>query len=466
MNALHQFLAGCATAIVCSVHAVAAPPVITLEPGQQKTWSHGKPLRRAATGDNDVVGINVVPPGGIILTAKKPGTAMVSIWEEGRDTPSSQFQVVVNPANRVSKQALGPDAAQAQITTEGTKLRLSGALSSLERHENIVATATPTDGGGTSSGARSGGKDEGKDRVIDASTSNFDVQVRIDIKIVEVSRSKLKKAGFYYQRHDYRPDGSYAGSTGFSNPNNYTGVTSDAGGFKFLSNSGMVPFTDAFNIFSISENVWATFSALEANGFAYALAEPSLTALSGQPATFLAGGEIPIPFRSGADGAVSIQFKEFGIRVSMTPTVLEQNRIAIRVSPEVSEVDATLSLTSGGYTVPGLRVRRTDTTVALGDGETFVISGLVSHQSNAMVDKFPFLGDIPILGAFFRSNRFDKEDKELLMIATPHLVRPFAKNAKLPALPGDNIRSYDPGFMHLFLKETGRFDPPDSGFSN
>ena len=212
--------------------------------------------------------------------------------------------------------------------------------------------------------------------------------------------------------------------------------------------------------------MWATFSALEANGFAYALAEPSLTALSGQTATFLAGGEIPVPFRSGADSAVSVIYKEFGIRLSLTPTVLEQNRIALKITPEVSEVDPSLSVQSGGYTIPGLRVRRTDTTVAIGDGETFVISGLVSRQSNATIDKFPFLGDIPILGAFFRSSHFERDDKELLMIATPHLVRPFAKNAKLPALPGEDIRDYDPSFMHMFLKETGRFEPPDSGFSN
>lgn len=465
MNALTNLLAGCTAAIACVAPAVAAPPTITLEPGQQKTWSHGKPLKRAATGDNDVVGINVVPPGGVIITAKKPGSAMVSIWEEGKDTPSAQFQVVVNPSNRISKQTLGPDAGSAQISVEGTKLRLSGALSSLERHDSIVSSVTPADGGSTSRPGAS--QEDGKARVVDASTSNFDTQVRMDIKIVEVSRSKLKEAGFYYHRIDYRPDGSYAGSTGFSNPNNYTGFSKDdSTGYKFLSNSGTVPFADAFNIFSVSNNVWATFSALEANGFAYALAEPSLTALSGQPATFLAGGEIPVPFRSGADGAISVQFKEFGIRVSLTPTVLDQNRITIRVAPEVSEVDNSLSIQSGGYTIPGLRVRRTDTTVALADGETFVISGLVSRQNSAAIDKFPFLGDIPILGAFFRSSRFEKEDKELLMIATPHLVRPFAKGAKLPSLPGDNIRNYDPSFMHLFLKETGRFDPPDSGFSN
>lgn len=453
MNALYRATL-CMAALSWAAFAVAAPISVTLEPGQQKTWSFNQPIKRAATGNNEVAGINVVPPRGIIITGKTTGSTMVTIWPKGSDVPIGQYQIVVSPTSSVSRQALGPDAGQVQIAPEGSKLRLSGALSSLERHATIDSALT-------------GPGAKGAANVVDATTSNFDVQVRMDIKVVEVSRSKLKEAGFYYHRLDYRPDGSYAGSTGFSNPNNYAGFTKDPSQpYKFLSNSGTVPFSDAFNIFSVSDNVWATFSALEANGFAYALAEPSLTALSGQTATFLAGGEIPVPFKSGADAAVSIVYKEFGIRLSLTPTVLEQNRIALKITPEVSEVDPALSIQSGGYTIPGLRVRRTDTTVAIGDGETFVISGLVSRQSSATVDKFPFLGDIPILGAFFRSSRIEREDKELLMIATPRLVRPFAKNAKLPPLPGEDVRDYDPSFMHMFLKETGRFAPPDSGFSN
>lgn len=453
MKALYR-AALCMAALLCMTRVLAAPISVTLEPGQQKTWSFNQPIKRVATGNNDVAGINVVPPRGIIITGKAAGTTMVTIWPKGSDVPIGQYQIVVSPASSVSRQALGPDAGAVQIAPEGGKLRLSGSLSSLERHAAIETSLSAP-------GAKAPAN------VVDATSSNFDVQVRMDIKVVEVSRSKLKEAGFYYHRLDYKPDGSYAGSTGFSGPNNYAGFTKDPNQpYKFLSSSGTVPFTDAFNIFSVSDNVWATFSALEANGFAYALAEPSLTALSGQTATFLAGGEIPVPFRSGADSAVSIIYKEFGIRLSLTPTVLEQNRIALKITPEVSEVDPSLSVQSGGYTIPGLRVRRTDTTVAIGDGETFVISGLVSRQSNATIDKFPFLGDIPILGAFFRSSHFERDDKELLMIATPHLVRPFAKNAKLPALPGEDIRDYDPSFMHMFLKETGRFEPPDSGFSN
>jgi pilus assembly protein CpaC len=453
MNTYSSYLAGGMLATIMTVQAVAAPRTITLEEGQQKTWSQVRAIKRAATGDGDVVGINVVPPRGVIITAKKPGSAMVSIWEEGnKGEPATQYQVMVTPSGASARQSLGTDAQSAHINAEGTKLRLSGALSSLERHAAVEA-------------ALQSGDDKKDKAIVDGSTSAFDVQVQIDVKIVEVSRSKLRAAGFYADRYHNGVQ------TGISGPSNLSAFQTDpsTGSRTLVSSTGFLPKVDAFNIFRWGTNSLTVFSALESNGFAYSLAEPSLTALSGQTATFLAGGELPIPIRSGsgADSSVSVQFKEFGIRLGLTPTVLDQNRIALKVAPEVSEVDASLAVQAGGFSIPGLRVRRTETTVALGDGETFVISGLVSRQATSDIDKFPILGDIPILGAFFKSSRFDREDKELLMIATPHLVRPFAKNAKLPALPGENIRDYDPGFLHMLLIENGRFktDDTDTGFS-
>jgi pilus assembly protein CpaC len=435
----------------CMACAVAAPVrTITLEEGQQKTWTQTRPIARAATGNEQVVGINVAPPRGIILTANKVGSATISVWEEGRNEPATQLQILVTPSSATTRQSLKDSGIS--VEAEGSKLRLSGAISSLENHSLIDAT--------TSTPAGKPSPD-----VIDTTSSNFDVQVQIDIKIIEVSRKKLKEAGFYHQRFHYNTDGSYAGSTGLSGPGVYGGFKATDGKYEFQSSSGFLPFGDAFNIFSVSNNAWAAFSALESNGFAYSLAEPSLTALSGQTATFLAGGEIPIPFRSGSDGGISVEFKQFGIRLALTPTVHDKNRITLKVAPEVSEPDDSLAVQSGGYAIPGVRGRRTETTVAIGDGETFVISGLVSRVTASKVDKFPFLGDIPILGAFFRSNRFDREDKELLMIARPHLVRPFAKNAQLPALPGEEVRHYDPGFFRMLLKESGNFESSDSGFS-
>lgn len=426
-------------------HAQAAPATQQLEVGQQKTWSLARPIQRAATANDEVVGINVVPPSGVILTAKKPGSAMVSIWDNsGRSTPASQFQVVVTPAGIVSS------GSGVQVSGSGTKLKLSGELRSLEQ-QSALESATREAG------------DKPAANVIDTTTSGFDVQVQIDVKIVEVSRSKLMASGFNWTN-------GWSGSrqSGVTGPNGLASLTkSGSDGVTLTSGNGFVPNVDAFNIFTWSTNALAVFSVLESNGFAYTVAEPSLTALSGQTATFLAGGELPIPMRtgSGTDSTVTVKFKEFGIRLGLAPTVLDQQRIALKVAPEVSEIDPALSVQIGGFNIPGLRVRRTETTVALGDGETFVISGLVSRDSVGTIDKFPFLGDIPVLGAFFKSNRFERNDKELLMIVTPRLVRPFTAKAKLPDMPGEELKRYDPGFLHMLLMERGRFDGSESGFS-
>ena len=199
-------------------------------------------------------------------------------------------------------------------------------------------------------------------------------------------------------------------------------------------------------------------NALEGSGFAYTLARPSLVALSGQSATFLAGGEVPVPVPSSGSDNVSIEYKEFGIRLTLTPTVVSRDRIVLKVAPEVSELDYTNAVNIAGTLVPGLKVRRTDTSICLADGESFVISGLISTRNSSQVDKFPGLGDIPILGAFFRSSNISREERELLMIVTPHLIQPLAATAQLPSLPGEKLRNYDPNWYRLYFLENGNFN--------
>ena len=199
-------------------------------------------------------------------------------------------------------------------------------------------------------------------------------------------------------------------------------------------------------------------NALEGSGFAYTLARPSLVAMSGQSATFLAGGEVPIPVPSSGSDNVSIEYKEFGIRLTLTPTVVGRDRIMLKVAPEVSELDYTNAVNIAGTLVPGLTVRRTDTSISLADGESFVISGLISSRNSSQVNKFPGLGDIPILGAFFRDSNISREEKELLMIVTPHLVQPLAANAPLPSMPGEKLRNYDPNWYRLYFLENGKFN--------
>ena len=217
---------------------------------------------------------------------------------------------------------------------------------------------------------------------------------------------------------------------------------------------------DVFNIVwgGGSSRFLAMINALENSGFAYTLARPSLTVLSGLTASFLAGGEIPIPVPSSGSDNVSIEYKEFGVRLALTPTVVSRNRITLKVAPEVSELDYNNAVVIAGTQVPGLSVRRTDTSISLADGESFIISGLISSNVRSAVDKMPGLGNLPIIGAFFRQSALNREETELLMIVTPHLVQPLAVNARLPELPGEALRTYDPSWGRLFFMENGNFE--------
>lgn len=278
-------------------------------------------------------------------------------------------------------------------------------------------------------------------------------QVQTDIRFVEVNRSRLREVGmriFGTQSNNFLfgSPGTGPGSVGVGEVSGITPgapVPLSADGFNIVWGGGSSKFLGALN-------------ALEQSGFAYTLSQPSLVALSGQSASFLAGGEFPVPIPSSGSDSLSIEYKEYGIRLNLTPTVIDRNRIHLKVAPEVSELDFSAGIVISGTQVPALNVRRTDTSVTLADGESFVISGLINSQNRAAVDKLPGLGDIPVLGAFFRSSSLTNEEHELLMIVTPRLVNPLAADAQLPALPGEALRDYDPSAFGMLLLENGDFD--------
>jgi pilus assembly protein CpaC len=170
----------------------------------------------------------------------------------------------------------------------------------------------------------------------------------------------------------------------------------------------------------------------ERNGLLTTLAQPNLTALSGETAEFLAGGEFPIPISQGL-GTTAIEYRKFGVSLSYTPTVLANGRISLRVRPEVSELSSQGAVTLDGFQVPALTIRRAETTVELGSGQSFMIAGLMSNSSQSTIDKAPGVGDIPILGNLFRSRQFRKGETELVIVVTPYLVNPVdANDIKLP----------------------------------
>jgi pilus assembly protein CpaC len=162
---------------------------------------------------------------------------------------------------------------------------------------------------------------------------------------------------------------------------------------------------------------------LNQEGLLTVLAEPNLVAMSGQTASFLAGGEFPIPV-SQTNGAISIEFKQFGVKLDFTPTVLTDRRISLKVRPEVSQIDTSVSVTTGGVTVPGLSVRRADTTVELGSGQSFAIAGLLQSNTSDTISQVPGIGSLPILGKLFQSTNYTNNKSELVIMVTPYLVQP------------------------------------------
>jgi pilus assembly protein CpaC len=209
---------------------------------------------------------------------------------------------------------------------------------------------------------------------------------------------------------------------------------------------------------------WTGFiDALKEDGLVKILAEPTLIALSGQTANFLAGGEFPVPVPQGL-GTVAIDYKAFGVGLSFTPNVLSKDKISMKVSPEVSELDFSTAIRFSGFVVPGLSTRRASTTIELGDGQSFAIAGLLRDAVRETISKYPILGEIPILGALFKSSSFQKSETELVIIVTPHLVKPLDL-AKQP-LPTDYyIEPNDAEFYLLGLLE-GKESRQPSGVQN
>jgi pilus assembly protein CpaC len=419
--------------------------VIQVEVGTHQLLREPDAITRVAVGDPAIADVNVINRRELLITGKSRGVTSLMVWTRGVAQPRSVRVRVGAVADPASPRQPDPELAGAVIVPGE---RLSGRLPNLDAHRRARQLAQA-----------------GREAVpLDTSVVDFETQVMTEIKIAEVSRSTAQQFGLNVVRNN-------AGSTiALTGPGGLSGVSRGPGDptFTLDSAAGFVPLRNAFNLVlgDASRGVLGILSLLEGKGLARTLAEPSLVATSGQTASFLAGGEFPVPVSQGGAqaGGITIEFKEFGVRLNITPTVLSRDRISLKVAPEVSELDFTAAVQVGGVAVPALRVRRTDTTIELGDGESFVISGLVSNNLMANVDKVPWLGDVPILGAFFRSAQVSREQKELIMVVTPHLVRPMRREAQLPPLPGAQYDRYNPRFDQLMFQETGDFDNAEFGF--
>ena len=269
------------------------------------------------------------------------------------------------------------------------------------------------------------------------------LQVNLHVKFAEVSRTLVRDIGMNWTSADassgfkftvgqgrnfapqYTPGGSLgSGTTGASG----TSVVTPIGVGTTLAGATKLAGLDLLGALDLGESM----------GLVTTLSEPNLTAMSGETAEFLAGGEYPIPISQGL-GTTSIEYKRFGVSLAYTPTVLSNGRISIHVRPEVSELSAQGSVTLNGFQVPALTIRRAETTIELGSGQSFMIAGLMSNNSQSTVKKLPGAGDIPIVGALFRSTHYQKGETELVIVVTPYLVQPVdANDIKLPT---DGYRS-------------------------
>lgn len=263
------------------------------------------------------------------------------------------------------------------------------------------------------------------------------LQVLLKVRIAEVNRSALKSVGVNLASF---MKGKTLFSLGQGNPgtiNTVTGTTNPGTGTSpmsvqdvtFNNIAGGTTLGLFGHLFGL--DLLSTVDLLQNDGFITTLAEPNLTALSGETASFLAGGEFPIPV-SQSLGAVTIEYKQYGVGLAFTPVVLADGRISMRVRPEVSELSDAGSVKLNGFTVPALTTRRAETTVEMGSGQSFMIAGLLQNHASNSIDKAPFLGDLPILGALFRSTQYQRNETELVIIVTPYLVRPSSRPLASP----------------------------------
>jgi len=286
-----------------------------------------------------------------------------------------------------------------------------------------------------------------KEVLVNRMTIDRPLQVQLRVRITEVDRNVTQQLGINWS--------SLSNATGHF----FGGIFS--GRAIFSGNQVNLPTNNAYSIFGAfstgKSDIQVLVDALNQEGLLTVLAEPNLVALSGQTASFIAGGEFPIPV-SQINGAIAVDFKQFGVKLDFTPTVLSDNRISLKVRPEVSQIDTSASVSTGGITVPGLSIRRADTTVELASGQSFAIAGLLQSTSNDIISQIPGLGSIPILGKLFSSTNYQNNKTELVITVTPYLVEP-TDPSKLRT-PLESLVSPSNDVEYSFDRRAGTDAPP------
>jgi pilus assembly protein CpaC len=429
---------------------------LTIEPGGGQLVTLPQAAATVFAADPRVARVQAASPTTLFISGVARGrTVVVATAADGSEIAS--YEVTVGPPPRPPG-APGPavaaapalpalEAAIRSIVPGGTNIsvrRVPGGV--------MLSGEVPTaaDAQRAFAIARSG-LPEGE-RVLDQLRIGGAMQVNLRVRVAEVSRTITRELGFNWQA---------LGSTGRFAFGLLTGAFAGAQLVPGLGGEAGRNFI-AGGYRSTSFDINGLIDALAADQLISILAEPNLTAQSGETASFLAGGEFPVPVAAQND-RITIEFKQFGVSLAFVPTVMDASRISLKVRPEVSELSEegaiSLPVAGGVVRIPALRVRRAETTVELGSGQSFAIAGLLQDGSRIASSGLPFLGDIPVLGALFRSDRFRRNDSELVIIITPYLVRPVSDPGRL-ALPTDGVRPANDIERILFHRQLSRETPP------
>ena len=398
-------------------------PRVALTAGRSTVLSTDFDVTRIAVTNPAIADAVVVQPREILIDGKAPGTISLIVW--GGSQQRVQYDLVIEqpitPLEQQLKQLFPAETINVAINADAVVL--SGRVSSTDvmlRAAEVTRAAAP------------------KSNVINMLTvpgANGSKQVMLQVRFAEVNRRALTELGASF----------FTGLAGFKNWTGRT-TTQQFPAPEFDADKGLV-FSDFLNLFLFNNkyNVGTLIKALKQKGYFQSLAEPNLIAYDGQEASFLAGGEFPIPFvTGGASNYVSIVFKEFGVRLNFKPTIAG-DLIRLHVRPEVSSLDFNNGILLEGFRIPAITARRAETEVELRDGQSFAIAGLINNETQNDTASLPVLSQLPIIGALFKSNADRKERTELLVIVTPRLVRPLNPDEvpPLPTLPGRFLPAID-----------------------
>jgi pilus assembly protein CpaC len=403
------------------------PRSISLVEGRGELLQFQHDITKVVVSEPKIADAVVVSPREVMVNAKSPGTATVLVWETGAEPAHYDISVVKDSSefDAFAKQIQSAAGSPISVTGSGETIVLSGSVKSAEESKRLASMAQT--------------RAKTVINLLQVPPPTEPRQILLQVKIADVDRVALTTVGFNL----FSLNPKFVGATSteqFASPR-FGQLQAQNG----QVNNNTVNFSDLLNLFAFRPdlNIGATIKALQERNLLQILAEPNLVCVEGKDATFIAGGQFPYPTitttPTGGSTApvVTVQFKPFGVKLDFTPTVTPQGAIDLKVAPEYSSLDYSNAVTVEGYTIPALSQRRAETEVILKDGESFAIAGLINNQVVETLDKIPGLGNVPILGKLFQSRSKQKSDDELLVVITPHFVRPLSpdEKAKLPEMP-------------------------------